>query len=60
MYLWSAVLANGAVAVAFLDPRTLVLSLVAVSVVALLLTVNIPRMRRAEGTFTGLRRGRVR
>jgi UDP-GlcNAc:undecaprenyl-phosphate GlcNAc-1-phosphate transferase len=60
MYLWSAVLAYGAVAVAFLDPRTLVLSLVAVSVVALLLTVNIPRMRRAEGTFTGLRRGRVR
>jgi UDP-GlcNAc:undecaprenyl-phosphate/decaprenyl-phosphate GlcNAc-1-phosphate transferase len=60
MYLWSAVLAYGAVAVAFLDPRTLVLSLIAVSVVALLLTVNIPRLRRAEGTFTGLRRGRVR
>jgi UDP-GlcNAc:undecaprenyl-phosphate GlcNAc-1-phosphate transferase len=60
MYLWSAVLAYGAVAIAFLDTRTLVLSLVAVSVVALLLTVNIPRLRRAEGTFTGLRRGRVR
>jgi len=60
MYLWSAVLAYGAVAIAFLDTRTLVLSLAAVSVVALLLTVNIPRLRRAEGTFTGLRRGRVR
>ncbi|HET9944640.1 MAG TPA: MraY family glycosyltransferase [Actinomycetes bacterium] len=60
MYLWSAVLAYGAVAIAFLDTRTLVLSLIAVSVVALLLTVNIPRLRRAEGTFTGLRRGRVR
>ena len=60
MYLWSAVLAYGAVAIAFLDTRTLVLSLAAVSVVALLLTVNIPRLRRSEGTFTGLRRGRVR
>ena len=53
-------LAFGAVAVAFLDPAPLVMSLGAVSVVALLLTMNIPRLRRAEGSFTGLRRGRVR
>jgi hypothetical protein len=32
-------------------------SLTAVVVVALVLTMNIPRLRRGEGTFTGLRRG---
>ena len=32
----------------------------AACVVAGLLTMNIPRLRRAEGTFTGLRRGRTR
>jgi hypothetical protein len=34
-------------------------SLAAVVVVAVLVTVNIPRLRRAEGTFTGLRRGKT-
>jgi len=61
MYLWSAVLAFGAIAVALpLETMTKVVSLVAVSVVALLVTMNIPRLRRSEGTFTGLlRRGRT-
>jgi len=60
MYLWTAVLAFGATAVAFLDPAALVVSLVAVSVVAFLVTMNIPRLRRTPGSFTGLRRGRAR
>ncbi len=61
MYLWSAVLAFGAIAVAFdVGTTAKVVSLVAVSVVALLVTMNIPRLRRSEGTFTGLRRGRTR
>ena len=60
MYLWSAVLAFGATAIAFLDARATIISLAAVSLVALLLTMNIPRLRRAEGSFTGLRRGRTR
>jgi len=61
MYLWSAVLAFGSIAVALpVDTMTKVVSLVVVSVVALLVTMNIPRLRRAEGTFTGLRRGRAR
>jgi UDP-GlcNAc:undecaprenyl-phosphate GlcNAc-1-phosphate transferase len=59
MYLWSAVLAFGATAVAFLDPKATVLSLLAVSAVAALVTMNIPRLRRPEGSFTGLRRRRV-
>ena len=59
MYLWSAVLAFGGVAVAFLDTVPLVASLAGVTLVALLLTMNIPRLRRAEGSFTGLRRGRT-
>lgn len=57
MYLWSAVIAFGATAAVFLDTSTLVLSLAAVCVLALLVTMNIPRLRRGEGTFTGLRRG---
>lgn len=60
MYLWSAVLAFGATAAAFLDVQMLLASLGAVALLALLATMNIPRLRRAEGTFTGLRRGRVR
>lgn len=60
MYLWSAVLAFGATAVAFLDARATLASLAGVAVLALLVTMNIPRLRRAEGTFTGLRRGRTR
>ncbi len=36
------------------------MSLAGVSLVALLVTLNIPRLRRAEGSFTGLGRGRVR
>lgn len=60
MYLWSGVLAFGATAVAFLDTTAMVVSLAAVSVVALLVSMNIPRLRRSGGSFTGLRRGRVR
>ncbi len=59
MYLWSAVLAFGGVAVAFLDTVPLVASVASVTLVALLLTMNIPRLRRGEGSFTGLRRGRT-
>jgi UDP-GlcNAc:undecaprenyl-phosphate GlcNAc-1-phosphate transferase len=60
MYLWSAVLAFGATAVAFFDTTALVASVGAVTVVAILLTMNIPRLRRSEGTFTGLLRWRSR
>jgi UDP-GlcNAc:undecaprenyl-phosphate/decaprenyl-phosphate GlcNAc-1-phosphate transferase len=57
MYLWSAVIAFGATAFAFLHRVTLLVSVGAVVLVALLATMNIPRLRRGEGTFTGLRRG---
>jgi UDP-GlcNAc:undecaprenyl-phosphate GlcNAc-1-phosphate transferase len=57
MYLWSAVISFGATSWAFLSGRGFVLSLLAVVVVALVVTMNIPRLRRGEGTFTGLRRG---
>jgi UDP-GlcNAc:undecaprenyl-phosphate GlcNAc-1-phosphate transferase len=58
MYLWSAVIAFGVTALAFdLSTTTLVVSLVVVVAVAVLVTMNIPRLRRSEGTFTGLRRG---
>jgi UDP-GlcNAc:undecaprenyl-phosphate/decaprenyl-phosphate GlcNAc-1-phosphate transferase len=60
MYLWSAVISFGATAWAFLSRGEFFLSLAGVVVVAVVLTMNIPRLRRAEGTFTGLRRGRVR
>jgi UDP-GlcNAc:undecaprenyl-phosphate GlcNAc-1-phosphate transferase len=60
MYLWSSVLAFGATAVAFLDTTALVVSVGGVTVVAMLLTMNIPRLRRAEGSFTGLMRWRSR
>ena len=59
MYLWSAVISFGATAVVFLDTTTLVVSLTIVVVLAILVTINIPRLRRSEGTFTGLRRGRT-
>jgi UDP-GlcNAc:undecaprenyl-phosphate/decaprenyl-phosphate GlcNAc-1-phosphate transferase len=59
MYLWSAVIAFGVTAVALpLGTTTLLASVAAVVVVATLVTMNIPRLRRAEGTFTGLRRGK--
>jgi UDP-GlcNAc:undecaprenyl-phosphate GlcNAc-1-phosphate transferase len=48
MYLWSAVLAFGATALAFLNPRELLVSFVLVVAVAALLTVNIPRLRAAR------------
>src|SRR3954454_20929467 len=58
MYLWSAVIAFGVTALAFdLSTTTLVVSLVVVVVVAVLVPMNTPRLRRAEGTSTGLRRG---
>ncbi|HEX4699792.1 MAG TPA: MraY family glycosyltransferase [Actinomycetes bacterium] len=57
MYLWSAVIAFGATASVFLETPALLISLGAVCLVAVLLTMNIPRLRRGEGTFTGLRRG---
>jgi UDP-GlcNAc:undecaprenyl-phosphate GlcNAc-1-phosphate transferase len=57
MYLWSAVISFGATAWAFLSFQGFAISLSAVVVVALVLTMNIPRLRRGEGTFTGLRRG---
>jgi UDP-GlcNAc:undecaprenyl-phosphate GlcNAc-1-phosphate transferase len=57
MYLWSAVIAFGATAWAFLSFQRFAISLSAVVVVALVVTMNIPRLRRGEGTFTGLRRG---
>jgi UDP-GlcNAc:undecaprenyl-phosphate GlcNAc-1-phosphate transferase len=60
MYLWSAVLAFGAVAVAFLDTTALLVSVGGVTILAMVLTMNIPRLRRSEGTFTGLLRGRSR
>jgi UDP-GlcNAc:undecaprenyl-phosphate/decaprenyl-phosphate GlcNAc-1-phosphate transferase len=44
MYLWSAVIAFGATAVAFLDRQTLLVSLAAVVVAACVATVNIPRL----------------
>jgi UDP-GlcNAc:undecaprenyl-phosphate GlcNAc-1-phosphate transferase len=45
MYLWSAVIAFGATAVAFLNRVALVVSLVAIVAAACLATVNIPRLR---------------
>jgi UDP-GlcNAc:undecaprenyl-phosphate GlcNAc-1-phosphate transferase len=57
MYLWSAVIAYATTASVFLDTPALVISLVCVVAVAVLLTMNLPRLRRGEGSFTGLRRG---
>jgi UDP-GlcNAc:undecaprenyl-phosphate GlcNAc-1-phosphate transferase len=57
MYLWSAVIAYGATAVVFLDTGPLIVSFAVVLAVALLLTINLPRLRREEGSFTGLGRG---
>ena len=58
MYLWSAVISYAATAFVFLDTPTLVISLAAVALVALLLTLKLPRLRRDEGSFTGLWRVR--
>ncbi len=57
MYLWSAVISFGATAFVFLETRTLLISLGVLVVVAAVITMNIPRLRRAEGMFTGLGRG---
>jgi UDP-GlcNAc:undecaprenyl-phosphate GlcNAc-1-phosphate transferase len=57
MYLWSAVIAYATTASVFLDTPALVISLVCVVTVAIVLTMNLPRLRRGEGSFTGLRRG---
>jgi UDP-GlcNAc:undecaprenyl-phosphate/decaprenyl-phosphate GlcNAc-1-phosphate transferase len=57
MYLWSAVISFGATAWAFLSFQGFAISLSAVALVAVVVTMNIPRLRRGEGTFTGLRRG---
>jgi uncharacterized membrane-anchored protein YitT (DUF2179 family) len=57
MYLWSAVLSYGATAFVFLDTPTMVISLVLMIVAASVLTMNIPRLRRGRGSFTGTRTG---
>ena len=58
MYLWSAVISYAATAFVFLDTPALLISLGAVALVALLLTLKLPRLRRDEGSFTGLWRVR--
>jgi UDP-GlcNAc:undecaprenyl-phosphate GlcNAc-1-phosphate transferase len=55
LYLWSAVISYGATAFVFLDTPALIISLAIVSLVALLLTLKLPRLRRDEGSFTGIR-----
>jgi UDP-GlcNAc:undecaprenyl-phosphate GlcNAc-1-phosphate transferase len=61
MYLWSAVIAYGATATVLpLGPVALVASFVGVVIVALVLTMKLPRLRREEGTFTGVWRSRSR
>jgi UDP-GlcNAc:undecaprenyl-phosphate GlcNAc-1-phosphate transferase len=58
MYLWSAVISYAATAFVFLPTPALVISLTAVALVALLLTLKLPRLRRDEGSFTGMWRVR--
>jgi UDP-GlcNAc:undecaprenyl-phosphate GlcNAc-1-phosphate transferase len=58
MYLWSAVISYAATAFVFLNTPALLISLTAVALVALLLTLKLPRLRRDEGSFTGLWRVR--
>ena len=58
MYLWSAVISYAATAFVFLNTPALLISLAAVTLVALLLTLKLPRLRRDEGSFTGLWRVR--
>jgi UDP-GlcNAc:undecaprenyl-phosphate GlcNAc-1-phosphate transferase len=61
MYVWSAVIAYGVTATVLpLGAVALVGSFVAVAVLALVLTVKLPRLRRDEDTFTGLGRSRSR
>ena len=58
MYLWSAVISFGATAWAFLSFQGAARQPVRRSSWwPSLVTMNIPRLRRGEGTFTGLRRG---
>jgi UDP-GlcNAc:undecaprenyl-phosphate GlcNAc-1-phosphate transferase len=58
MYLWSAVISYAATAFVFLQTPALLISITAVALVALLLTLKLPRLRRDEGSFTGLWRVR--
>ncbi|MGZ4593081.1 MAG: MraY family glycosyltransferase [Actinomycetes bacterium] len=58
MYLWSAVIAYGATAIVFLPTPALLVSLGFVLAVAVLLTMKLPRLRREEGSFTGVWRSR--
>jgi UDP-GlcNAc:undecaprenyl-phosphate GlcNAc-1-phosphate transferase len=58
LYLWSAVISYAATAFVFLQTPALLISLTAVTLVALLLTLKLPRLRRDEGSFTGLWRVR--
>jgi UDP-GlcNAc:undecaprenyl-phosphate/decaprenyl-phosphate GlcNAc-1-phosphate transferase len=61
MYLWSAVIAYGATATVLpFGPVALVASFVGVVIVALVLTMKLPRLRREEGSFTGVGRSRSR
>ncbi len=59
MYMWSAVLAFGATAIAFLDTRALVISIGVAVLIAVALTMNLPRLRRQEGEFTAAFRRRT-
>ena len=60
MYLWSAVLAFGATATAFLPARMLGASVAVAVGIAVVLTMNLPRLRRQEGEFTAAFRKRGR
>jgi UDP-GlcNAc:undecaprenyl-phosphate GlcNAc-1-phosphate transferase len=55
MYLWSAVISYAATAFVFLDTPALLSSLAVMVAIALLLTFNLPRLRREAGSFTGIR-----
>jgi UDP-GlcNAc:undecaprenyl-phosphate GlcNAc-1-phosphate transferase len=58
MYLWSGVISYAATAFVFLDTLALLISVSAVALLALLVTLKLPRLRRDEGSFTGLWRVR--
>ncbi|MDQ1627289.1 MAG: UDP-GlcNAc:undecaprenyl-phosphate/decaprenyl-phosphate GlcNAc-phosphate transferase [Actinomycetota bacterium] len=60
MYVWSAVISYGAIAAVRLHTVALLVSLVAVVLVALVLTMKLPRLHRDDDTFTGLGRSRSR
>jgi UDP-GlcNAc:undecaprenyl-phosphate/decaprenyl-phosphate GlcNAc-1-phosphate transferase len=58
MYLWSGVISYAATAFVFLNTPTLLISVTAAALLALLVTLKLPRLRREEGSFTGLWRVR--